>query len=141
MRVDWALPCRYAEATADGTATIVGAGLDSLRLIEVPADVGTFLMLRLAAPPDEFDDEHQLAVRLIDPERDERDVLTVGFGPVPRPPLLHRGLEAGLLIPAAVGWQAGHFGLYTFEVYVDNRRQRSVAILVRDTRELEQQGV
>jgi hypothetical protein len=138
VRIDWALPCRYAEAAADGTATIVGAGLDSLWVGELPADVGTFMMLRIAAPPDEFETEHQLALRLVDPERDEHDVLSVGFGPVPEPPpLLHPGLEAGLLIPVGVGWQAEHYGLYTLEVYVDERRQRSLPILVRDAQELE----
>ena len=82
MEVAWVLPCRFAEATPDGTATIVGAGLDSMWVPEVPADVGVFLMMRIAGPQYEFQDQHTVAVKLIDPEREEQDVLTAGFGPM-----------------------------------------------------------
>ena len=138
MDVAWALPCRFAEATPDGTATIVGAGLDSIWAPEVPADVGLFLMMRIAGPPYEFEEQHQLSIRLIDPEGTEQEMLSAAFGPMPEPPpLLHPGMDAGVLVPAAVGWSAHAYGLYTLEVFIDGRRQRSVPILVRDAAELQ----
>lgn len=138
MEVAWVLPCRFAEATPDGTATIVGAGLDSMWVPEVPADVGVFLMMRIAGPQYEFQDQHTVAVKLIDPEREEQDVLTAGFGPMDElPPAYDPALDPGVLIPAAVGWRAEHFGLYTLEIYVDERRNRSVPILLRDPQELQ----
>jgi hypothetical protein len=85
LEVAWALPCRFAEASPDGTATIVGAGLDSMWLNEVPADVGVFLMMKISGAQYEFDEAHTVAVKLIDPERGEQDVLAAEFGPVPDP--------------------------------------------------------
>jgi len=141
LEVAWALPCRFAEATPDGTATIVGAGLDSMFISEVPADVGVFLMMRIAGPQYEFQEQHSVAVKLIDPERDEQDILEAGFGPVEElPPAYHPGLDPGVLLPAAIGWRAEHFGLYTLEIYVDGRRTRSVPILVRDSQEIQPAG-
>ena len=139
MRVDWALVCRYGEQNQDGTATLVGAGIDALWLAEVPSDVGIFLMLRLAGQPDEFQEAaHQFGINLIDPESDERDLLSFEFGPMPGPPpLAQPGLDVGMLLPAQVQWQADHFGLYTLELLIDGRRQRSIAITIRDTSTLE----
>lgn len=137
MQVDWALPCRFAEALPDGTAALFGAGLDSIWLPEIPADVGTFLMMRISGPTYEFEQEHTLAVKLIDPQSGEHELLVAGFGPIDEPPQhLHPGLDPGILIPAAIGWRAEHFGLYTLEVFIDDRRQRSIAILVRDAADL-----
>jgi hypothetical protein len=136
MRIDWALPCRYAEASEDGTATLVGAALDSIWLPELPGEVDLYLMLRVAAPPDEFDEPHTLEVRVVMPDRSEQQAIQVEFGPLERPALLHPGMEGGLSVPAALGWQAEAYGLYTLELYLDEQRQRSIAILVRDPAEL-----
>jgi hypothetical protein len=138
LQVVWALPCRFAEATPDGTATIVGAGLDSLFLPEVPADVGVFLMMRISGAEYEFQEQHTVAVKLIDPERDVQDILAAGFGPMDEPPThFDPGLDPGILIPAAIGWHAEHFGLYTIEIHVDEHRDRSIPILVRDATEIQ----
>jgi hypothetical protein len=139
--VAWALACRFAEVTPDGTATLVGAGLDSVWVPEVPADVGIFLMMRIAGASYEFQEAHTIAVKLIDPEREEQEVLTAGFGPVDElPPQYHPALDPGILIPAGIGWHAEHFGLYTLDVLVDDRQRRSIPILVRDAAELQQPG-
>jgi hypothetical protein len=137
MRIDWALPCRYAEASEDGTATLVGAALDSIWLSELPGDVDLYLMLRVAAPPDEFDEPHTLEVRVVMPDRSEQQAIQVEFGPLERPALLHPGMEGGLSVPAGLGWQADAYGLYTLELYLDEQRQRSIPILVRDPAELD----
>jgi hypothetical protein len=136
MRIDWALPCRYAEASEDGTATLVGAALDSIWLPELPGEVDLYLMLRVAAPPDEFDEPHTLEVRVVTPDRTEQQAIQVEFGPLERPALLHPGMEGGLSVPAELGWQADAYGLYTLELYLDHQRQRSIPILVRDPVEM-----
>jgi hypothetical protein len=142
LEVAWALPCRFAEAAADGTATIVGAGLDSMWVTEVPADVGTFLVMRVTGPQYEFEAEHTVVVKLVDPERNEHDILISSFGPMEEsPPTYHPGLDPGILLPAAVSWRAEHLGLYTLEIYVDEKRNRSVPILVRDAAEFQQEDV
>jgi hypothetical protein len=137
MRIDWALPCRYAEASDDGTATLVGVALDSIWLPELPGDVDLYLMLRVAAPPDEFEEPHRLDVRVISPDHSEQQAIQVEFGPLERPALLHPGMEGGLSVPTELGWQAEEYGLYTLELYLDDQRQRSIPILVRDPADLE----
>jgi hypothetical protein len=108
-------------------------------LAEVPADVGVFLMMRISGAQYEFEEAHTVAIKLIDPERGEQEILTAGFGPMTEmPPLFHPGLDAGALVPAAVGWHVEHFGLYTLEIFVDDKRERSVPILIRDAREIQQ---
>jgi hypothetical protein len=59
MRVDWAIPCRYAEVD-DGLATIVGAQVDAVRVADFPARVGTWLALRLVFGDDEAASAHDV---------------------------------------------------------------------------------
>jgi hypothetical protein len=137
MRIDWALPCRYAETREDGTATLVGATLDSIWLPDLPGEVDVHLVVRVAAPPDEFEEPHRLEVRVVTPDRSEQQGLQVEFGPLDRPALLHPGMEGGLTVVTQLGWQAEEYGLSTLELYLDGQRQRSIPILVRDPAELE----
>lgn len=58
MRVDWAIPCRYAEVNG-GLATIVGAQVDAVRAAQFPARVGTWLARRLVFGDEETSSEHQ----------------------------------------------------------------------------------
>jgi hypothetical protein len=112
VRLDWAVPARYAEASADGTATIIGAGLDSVWPQDVPTDIGLFLMVRIVGPRDEFEEEHQLEIRLVTPDREEQAVLTADFQSPPsgRSPFAVPGLEPGLLIPAGIAFSAEDYG-------------------------------
>ena len=139
LRLDWAVPSRYAEASADGSATIIGAGIDSFWVPEVPADIGLFLMIRVTGPQDEFEEEHQLEIRLVTPESEEQEVLKVGFQTPPggRNPLAVPGMEPGVLIPAGVAFRAEEYGFHTLEVYLDEQRLRSIPIAVRPPSELE----
>lgn len=139
LRLDWAVPARYAEAAADGSATIIGAGIDSFWLPEVPADIGLFLMIRVAGPADEFEEEHQLEIRLVTPESEEQQVLQAGFQTPPgaRNPLAVPGMESGILIPAGVAFRAEEYGFHTLEVYLDGQRLRSIPVAVRPPSELE----
>lgn len=139
LRLDWAVPCRYAEASADSTATIIGAGIDSFWLEEVPADVGLFLMVRIAGPPDEFEDEHKVAIHLVTPEREEHEVLQAGFRAPPgtRNPLAVPGSESGMLLPAGIAFRAEDYGFHTLEVYLDDQRLRSIPISIRPPSDLQ----
>lgn len=118
---------------------MLGAGIDSLWIPDLPKPAAIWLMLRLAGAEDEFREETKLEVRVVDPERDETQALAVEYSAQEMPPLKVPGTEAGLLLPAVIQWEASHYGLYTIEVFIDERRQRSIGILVRDPVELEQQ--
>lgn len=140
LRLDWAVPCRYAEASVDGSATIIGGGIDSFWPPEVPIDIGLFLMLRIAGPPDEFEEEHQLEIRLVTPERDEQQILQAGFQAPSgvRNPLAVPGMEGGTLVPAGVAFRAEQYGFHTLEVYLDGQRLRSIPITIRPQTELDE---
>jgi hypothetical protein len=139
LRVDWAVPCRYAEASTDGTATIVGAGIDSFWPGEVPSDIGLFLMIRIVGPQDEFEEEHRLEVRLVTPESDEQQILEARFQAPPgtRNPLAVPGMETGMLVPAGIAFRAEDYGFHTLELYLDDQRVRSIPVNVRPPSELE----
>jgi hypothetical protein len=55
--------------------------------------------MRIAGPVYEFEEEHTIAVRLVDPEREEQEVLTAGFGPMGEPPPQHhcRGIAGSYI--------------------------------------------
>ena len=133
------MPCRYAETPGDGTALMVGAGIDSLWIADLPQPAAIFLMLRLAGAEDEFQEKTKLEVRVVDPERDETQALDLGFSTQELSPLRWPGAEVGMLFPTVIQWEASNYGLYTLEVFVGERRQRSIAIAVRDPAELEDQ--
>lgn len=71
MHIDWAVTCRYAES--DGlVATIVGAGVDTQRLPQLPGPAATMLAVRLAGAPEELDPgkRHRLTVQVLGPNGD-----------------------------------------------------------------------
>jgi hypothetical protein len=133
LRVDWALPCRYAEVAIGETATIVGAGLETLGVVELPADVHTFVALKLAAPPDELAEQHELHVAVVGPELEEHEVLSAALDTsFARRGPCQPGLEIGLLLVISIQWIAVHLGLHTVEIHVDARRQRSIPLVLRE---------
>ena len=67
MRVDWAIPCRYAEING-GLATIVGAQVDAARVAQFPARVGTWLAMRFVFGDDEASTTHEVLLRMLDPQ-------------------------------------------------------------------------
>lgn len=134
------MPCRYAETPGDGTATMLGAGIDSIWTDKVPAQIGLFLMLRVTGADYEFEDEIKLEVRLVTPEAKETTILELGFSLEGTPPLKLAGMDTGMLLPTVMQWEAEDYGLHTLEVYLQGSRQRSVAIYVRPTSELQTEG-
>jgi hypothetical protein len=136
VRLDWAIPCRYAEATWDGTATLVGAGADSVFTSSLPLEAMVFLMLRFTGAEDEFETETRFEVRVIDPASREQPVASAAlFGA--RPPLRLPGAEIAMLVAPQIGWDATEYGLYTLEVHLLGRRLRSIPLAIRPAAELE----
>jgi hypothetical protein len=137
LRLDWVVPCRYAEAPGDGTATILGGGTDTFWVVELPVDIVLFLAIRVVDPEDEWrDEQHTFSIKLVRPDRAEEVMLSGPLHTEELPALRQPGWETGMLIPALQRWHAEEFGLYTLELYIDDRRHKSVAIRVRHASEL-----
>jgi hypothetical protein len=137
VRVDWAIPCRYAEVARDGTATLVGAGIDSMWVPSLPHEMSLFLVLRFVGAEDEFEAGTWFEVRLVDPKLRETQVATRAVAAA-KPPLKFPGLEMGAPFASLIDWEASDYGLYTLEVYLAERRERSVALAIRPVSEIEQ---
>lgn len=120
MRVDWAIPCRYAEVH-DNLATVIGAGITHLWPTELPATIGLMLAIRLIFLPDEVDPQamHKLRVAAMAPgggmlQQVEGD-LNIG-----RPSVAPDENEfQGVHVPMALQFQAEVEGTYMLEITVD----------------------
>lgn len=123
MRVDWAIPCRYAEVH-DNLATIIGAGIDHTLVPALPAPVQVVLAIRLVFLPseDELGAAHKLRVAALSPDGDKvaevEGDLNLG-GEAVETDWLH-----GLMTPMAIQFMAETEGLYNLEVDVDGHTIR-----------------
>lgn len=134
MRVDWIVPARYAEIASDGTMSILGAGIDTLFIAagDLPARCEMFLALRVAAADDEWGaEDHVLVTTLVDPSGTRQADKPHRLSATSELPHRQRGMEVGFLLASAQNWVAVEHGLYTFEVSIDGRPQRSIPIAVR----------
>lgn len=133
MRIDWVIPCRYAEPVPDGTATIIGAGIDTFYVPAVPTDVSLMIVSRIVGTADEMIQEHVLAFELLD---DDLGTLgqhemryTPGLNPAREP-----GWEAGNVTGAVHQFRVEREGTYTLNVRLDggseSRLMRAVSLRV-----------
>ena len=131
MRVDWAIPCRAAKVE-DSLITIVGAQIDTLFASGFPAKLTTGLALRLLFDDAELGGAHDVALRLTGPELEHLGELNwkLEFGQEPNP-AKSPGWEGSHLMATLVRFEAPKAGVYTVEVSVDERHQRTLPFSVR----------
>jgi hypothetical protein len=69
VNIDWVIPCRYAEIH-DNLATIVGGGIDTFWVAELPTPIQLVLVMRLLAMAEEIgpDQKHTVVNRVRDPK-------------------------------------------------------------------------
>jgi hypothetical protein len=121
VRIDWAVACRYVEVSG-GTATIVGAGIDTYTLQSFPADLQVNMAVRIAAQDDELGSEHQHAfgVKVLDPAMEPISELRTPFTSEANP-LKRPGWEGGMILPVVQVFRPEAPGVYTIELSVDGR--------------------
>jgi len=130
VRVDWAIPCRYAEVNG-GLATIVGAQVDAARVAQFPARVGTWLAFRFVFADDELGSPHEIVLRILDAELNQIDETRTELTLGPPNPQKAPGWEGSHLMATFVQFDAGSSGTHTFEVYVDGRHQQALPFSIR----------
>src|SRR3954471_21387579 len=64
MNVDWVIPCRYVEVH-DNLGSMIGAGIDTFWVPEVPAPLQVMLAVRLTATAEELSPGIQHTLRTI----------------------------------------------------------------------------
>lgn len=119
MNIDWLIPCRYVEIH-DNLGTIIGAGIDTYFVPELPAAVQVLLAVRLLAMEEELDPDvqHRSVNRVRDPAGTVLSEVAGDFtveGSHGQPEWL-----AGLMVATVVVFEAAAAGTYTLEHGVDD---------------------
>jgi hypothetical protein len=119
LNIDWVIPCRFVEVH-DNLATIVGGGVDTFWVPQLPAPVQVWLAVRLTAAPEELEagEQHVTVNRIRDPHgeliSETRGEIVLG-GQAAQADWL-----VGITVPAVVAFEAGEVGTYTIELEVDD---------------------
>jgi hypothetical protein len=119
VNIEWIIPCRYVEVH-DNLGTIIGAGIDSVWVPELPSPIQVILAVRLLAMAEELDPDQQHTVtnRVRDPSAEIVNEISGEFsvgGDLARPEWL-----AGIIVPMVVEFEASEEGTYTIELIVDD---------------------
>jgi len=130
--IDWLIACRYAEVH-DNLGTIVGAGIDTFWLPEVPAPIQVGLVVRLLAQADELGEDHKHRTRNIitDPSGDVVSDLGGEFA-VGMANAREDWLN-GIMLVTAIRFEATHEGTYQFEQIVDDSNKTLALHVVHGT--------
>ncbi len=120
MQIAWAIPCRYAEISADGQGTFLGAGIDVKRADSVPTTVAVALAVNVLVPEHELGRDSTIAVELLDPG------MRAAVGPsvdVVLHDYEHRpaGRQPSVMAVITLEFEAPRHGQYTINLRLDDR--------------------
>ena len=134
IRIEWAIPCRYAEKGERG-ATIVGAGSSVAHVPAFPAALAVQVYAMLVASDADAEDPIRMAATMHGPDMEPvgesiEVVLTMGE----RNPMLPEGWEQRADVIFQVAHAAPATGVYTLVLAMDGAENRgaSVPLLVLD---------
>ncbi len=119
MNLEWVIPCRYVEVH-DNLGTIVGAGIDTWWVLELPTTINVVLAIRLLAMADELgeDVQHTAVNRVRDPHGDVVSEVVgefaMGGGEAANPEWL-----TGIMVNTVVQVEVTEEGTYTIEHEID----------------------
>jgi hypothetical protein len=119
MNLDWVIPCRYVEIH-DNLGTIVGAGIDTYWVPELPTAIQVVLAVRLLAMADELNAEvpHMSANRVRDPRGEVMSEVGGEFRMGGSEGAQQEWLN-GIMVTTIVAFEATEEGAYTIEHEVD----------------------
>jgi hypothetical protein len=125
MKIDWLVPCRYAEPQADGTLMISGAGIDTFWVDEssLPTDLAFFLAARAIGELDELLAAHDIKVRLRRPSSKRAEKLISGQIQADRAPETAE-MAGGVLLAIGMAFNARELGVHSVEFALDGRRRK-----------------
>jgi hypothetical protein len=119
MNIDWAIPCRFVEVH-DNLGTIIGAGIDTVAVAELPTPIQILLAVRLVGLNEEFtaDQQHQATNRVRDPTDEVISEVRGEF--VIGAESSRADWLAGVIVPVGVQFPAAEEGTYTIELTMDD---------------------
>jgi hypothetical protein len=130
----WAVPCDSYELHDDGTVDIFGAGFDTFRVDELPADLELTIVVRVLL----MEDEHsEIELQMVGPDTTSLGTLIHPIDADPGPN--HRpGYTVNQTEVLEVGFHADGEGVYSVEIYTggahrpSDERRRSLFFNVRE---------
>jgi len=132
MRVEWAVISRYAESTG-GLATLVGAGIDTYHVAELPTELVVPLTIQLKAHQAEMTGAHEVRIRILDDSMEQLgEDATLSFEGELNPGL-PEGWEAGALFTVLNRVTVERDGPYTISIEVDGQHSGAVGFRVVET--------
>jgi hypothetical protein len=120
MNIDWVIPCRFVEVH-DNLGTLVGAGIDTYWVAELPTPIQVVLAVRLTATAEELtaSAEHEVRNVVKDPRGevigDEGGPFSAGADEEQ----VRTDWLNGLMLVSVVVLEAAEQGTYTIEHRVD----------------------
>jgi hypothetical protein len=118
LNIDWVIPCRYVEVH-DNLGTIVGAGIDTFWVPELPTTLQVVLAVRVLALAEEFEEgvAHKAVNRVRDPAGEllsevEGELTVSSEAP-------NRDWLNGVIFPTVVEFEAIEEGTYMIEHAID----------------------
>lgn len=124
MNIDWIIPCRFAEVH-DNLATIVGGGIDTWWLPELPAPMQVWTVVRLLGTKDEFGDvEHSLKSRIQNPDGGHVSGLEGTFQVGASPEHLREDWLNQMTMAMVVAFEAPAEGTYSLWFSVDDAEKQ-----------------
>ena len=120
LNVDWVIPCRYIEVH-DNLGTLVGAGIDTFWLLELPTQIQVPMAIRLTGLPEELAPDVQHTARNIirgpngDTVSEVSGEFALGGGQI----IERADWLQGVLVHTVIGFEVASEGTYTFEHLVD----------------------
>jgi hypothetical protein len=120
MRIAWAIPCRYAEISAEGQGTFLGAGVDVMRTERVPTTVTAALAVNVLVPEHQLGQQGTISVEVLDPR------MRVAVGPsvdVLLNDYEHRpeGRRPSVMAVITLEFKAPQYGQYTINLRLADR--------------------
>jgi hypothetical protein len=124
VRVDWAIPCRYAEVQPGRGATIIGAGTDVVIAPHIPAPMQVLFAVRFVGEANELDGEmsHPVVCRIFAPSGDPIGEQTAGLTVDAQQ--IVPGYLADVTIPMGIVIETQTYGTYHVEFEIDGHSQR-----------------
>jgi hypothetical protein len=128
LNVDWVIPCRYVEVH-DNLGTLIGAGIDTFWVQELPTPLQVICAVRLTATADELGEGRMHTTRSVVTGPGGEVVSEVGGEFAIGTDSAREDWLNGFVLPAAVMFEAGAEGTYQLEQIVDGN-SKSIALHV-----------
>jgi hypothetical protein len=122
MNVDWVIPCRYVEVH-DNLGSMIGAGIDTFWIPELPSPLQVMLAVRLTATGEELAPGIQHLLRTVVTDPDGGVVFEAGMEFEANTENTQTEWLNSLVLPSVVQFDVVDAGTYQLEQSVDGNSQ------------------